>query len=108
MVAAEWVASATTGHIAAGTLSDRYGYQWWVDDDGYFMALGYGGQYIVVLPDRDAVVVVTSDLPEDHFFVPRDLVDEMIIPAMHSGGPLPANPDGVARLDRAITALREG
>ncbi len=108
IVPAEWVASATTGHIAAGTLSDRYGYQWWVDDDGYFMALGYAGQYIVVLPDQDAVVVITGDLPEDQFFVPRDLVDEMIVPAMDSAGPLPPNPDDVARLDRAIAALREG
>lgn len=107
IVSAEWVAAATTGHIAAGTLSDRYGYQWWVDDGGYFMALGYAGQYIVVMPEQDAVVVFTSDLPESQFFVPRDLVDELIIPAMDADGPLPANPEGIARLDTALVAMRE-
>jgi CubicO group peptidase (beta-lactamase class C family) len=107
LVSTEWVTAATTGRIAAGTLSDRYGYQWWVDDGGHFMALGYAGQYIVVLPDEDAVVVFTSDLPEDQFFVPRDLVDEMIIPAMESAGPLPDNPGGLARLYQALTAMQE-
>ncbi len=107
IVSSDWVSAATAAQTAAGTLSDGYGYQWWVDDDGYFMALGYAGQYIVVLPDKDAVVVFTSDLPEDQFFVPRELVDEMIIPAMVSRGPLPANPEGVARLDQALAAMQE-
>jgi CubicO group peptidase (beta-lactamase class C family) len=106
LVSTGWVTAATTAHISAGTLADRYGYQWWVDDDGYFMALGYAGQYIVVLPKQDAVVVFTSDLPEDQFFVPRDLVDEIIIPAMESAGPLPENPDGEARLAEALAAMQ--
>lgn len=100
-----WVAAATTEHMAAGTLADGYGYQWWVDDDGYFMALGYAGQYIVVLPAQDAVVVFTSDLPEYQFFVPRDLLEEMIIPAMGSDRPLPENPEGMDRLAAAVAAF---
>lgn len=107
-LAPAWVAAATTEHIAAGTLADGYGYQWWVDADGYFMALGYAGQYIVVLPAQDAVVVFTSDLPEDQFFVPRDLVDRMIIPAMGSDQPLPENLDGLERLAAAVAAVGEG
>ncbi len=108
IVPSQWVVSATTEHIAARTLSDGYGYQWWTDANGYFMALGYAGQYIVVLPELDAVVVFTSDLPEEQFFVPRELLGRMIIPAMVSDGPLPDNPEGLARLDAAIAALREG
>jgi hypothetical protein len=34
-VLAGWVEASTRAHIAAGTLSDGYGYQWWVDGGGY-------------------------------------------------------------------------
>ncbi|MCP3976405.1 MAG: serine hydrolase [bacterium] len=107
LVPQQWVLAATTQQIAAGTLSDGYGYQWWVDDDGYFMALGYAGQYIVVLPDQDAVVVFTSALPDEQFFVPRDLVDQLIIPAMESDDPLPANPEAASRLAAATEAFAQ-
>jgi len=105
IVPAEWVATATREHIPAETLMDGYGYQWWVEDDGYFMALGYAGQYIVVLPEQDAVVVFTSELAEEQFFVPYELLQRSILPAMESADPLPENPDGVARLDAAIGKL---
>lgn len=40
-----------------------YGAHWWVDTKhpGRFRAGGFGGQHIVVVPDRDLVVVVLSD-----------------------------------------------
>ena len=65
------------------------------------MALGALGQYIVVVPENEMVVVFTSDLPES-FSVPRNLVDEFIVPVAKSRTPLPANPDGVARLRTLI------
>ena len=108
IVPEEWVRSATTAHVAAGTLSDGYGYQWWIDEGGHFTALGYAGQYIAVLPAQDAVVVFTSDLPEAQFFVPRDLLEQFIIPAMDSDEPLPESTGGQARLAAAIEALAEG
>jgi CubicO group peptidase (beta-lactamase class C family) len=40
-----WVEESTRKHIS-GTLEDGYGYQWWVDDSGIFMAVGYAGQFI--------------------------------------------------------------
>ncbi len=43
IVQADWVARSTRKHIPA-TLQDGYGYQWWVTDEGTYMALGYGGQ----------------------------------------------------------------
>lgn len=105
IVSREWVTTATTEHIRAGTLSDGYGYHWWTDDDGYFTALGYAGQYIAVLPREDAVVVFTSDLPEQQFFVPRELLERWVVPAMESDIPLPENPTALARLQAAIDAL---
>jgi len=79
-----WVEAATSPQIHAGTLSDDYGYQWWVDRGGYYMALGYAGQYIIVVPDQELVVVFTSDLPERDFFVPEILFNDYILPAIQS------------------------
>ena len=42
VVSADWVDAATRGHI--GTKSfDQYGYQWWVDKEGSFAAMGHRG-----------------------------------------------------------------
>lgn len=107
IVPADWVATSTQAHIAAGGqwLSDGYGYQWWVDDAGYVMALGWAGQYIVLVPSLDMVVVFTSDLLPNNFFAPETLLNRAIMPAALADEPLPANPDGVARLEAAIQAL---
>jgi CubicO group peptidase (beta-lactamase class C family)/dienelactone hydrolase len=81
IVPAAWVEACTQAHISAGTLSDGYGYQWWVDEGGYYMALGYAGQFIYVVPQKDLVVIFTSDLAESDFFIPETLLNEYIIPA---------------------------
>jgi CubicO group peptidase (beta-lactamase class C family) len=105
VVPAEWVKASTREHISAKTLQDSYGYQWWVDDSGIYMALGYAGQLIVVVPDKDMVVVFVSDLPENDFFVPQELLNDFIIPAAKSSTPLPDNSAGVALLESRTEAL---
>ena len=102
IIPSEWVETSTQKHITAYTLEDGYGYQWWVDDSGIYMALGYAGQYIVVLPELEMVVVFTSDLGDNNFFLPRFMVDDFIITAAKSHTPLPANPAGVAKLQAQI------
>jgi CubicO group peptidase (beta-lactamase class C family) len=101
----EWVTASTSQYIPA-TLEDGYGYQWWITDSGYYLALGYAGQFIFVVPDEDMVVVFTSDLEERDFYTPQNLLDEYIIPAAISSGPLPANPEGAAKLQAAIDDLK--
>jgi CubicO group peptidase (beta-lactamase class C family) len=107
IVPAAWAGTATTQHIRAGGqwLSDGYGYQWWVDAKGYYMALGYGGQYIVVVPERNMVMITTSALPLNSYFVPEDLLNHYILPASESSEPLPPNPAGVEALNASIDAL---
>ena len=42
-----------------------YGFLWWVADRGHaprYFAGGYGGQYVVVVPDLDLVVVTMADV----------------------------------------------
>lgn len=102
VISSDWVETSTRKHISANTLEDGYGYQWWVDDSEIYMALGYAGQYIVVLPEKEMVVVFTSDLGDNDFFVPRFLVDDFIITAAKSNSPLPANPAAVAKLQSQV------
>jgi CubicO group peptidase (beta-lactamase class C family) len=105
VVSSSWVEASTRQQIKAGTLSDGYGYQWWVNKDGYFMALGYSGQYIVVLPQQNMVVVFTSALPSIGFFVPHMLLRNYILPAAKSSTPLPDNPEGEKRLQSVLYAI---
>ena len=103
LVAASWVQASTRKHISA-TLQDGYGYQWWIADNGVYMALGYGGQFIFVSPSLNMVVVAVSDLEEKDFYGPQDLLNEYIIPATFSS-PLPPNPAGVLRLQSLVEEL---
>ncbi|MBI5958454.1 MAG: serine hydrolase [Chloroflexi bacterium] len=107
IIPAQWVADSTRQQIKAGGqwLAEGYGYQWWIDAEGYFMALGYGGQYIIVAPERDLVAVFVSGLPTRQFSIPETLFASFILPATESTEPLPANPEGNAALQTAIDAL---
>ncbi|MDY7040100.1 MAG: serine hydrolase, partial [Chloroflexota bacterium] len=104
VVPSAWVEKSTRKHIPA-TLQDGYGYQWWIDSSGVYMALGYAGQFIFVVPEKDMVVVFTSNLDEERFYVPQTLLNDFIVPAAKASTPLPPNPDGVALLEYSIKAL---
>jgi CubicO group peptidase (beta-lactamase class C family) len=99
-----WVEVSTRGHIDA-TLFDQYGYQWWVDSAGYYMAVGYKGQFIFVVPEKNIVVVFTSDLPERDFPIPRRLLHNYIIPAAEAAKPLPSNTEEQARLNTLVKSV---
>jgi CubicO group peptidase (beta-lactamase class C family) len=104
IVSSEWVEVSTREHIA-GTMQDGYGYQWWVDDSGFYLALGYRGQFIYVVPEMNMVVAFTSHLPDYNFYVPQGLLTDYIIPAVQSTSPLPENPEGNELLTSQIEAL---
>lgn len=61
LVSPEWVVESTAIFTnATGGLP--YGYYWWVlPDFGAYMAEGHGGQYIIVVPEEEMVIVATSD-----------------------------------------------
>lgn len=81
-----WVA---TKFIRA--FSDGYGYQWWLDKRGIYAAVGVGGQYIIVVPQERMVVVFTSKLSGIDSFLPAKLLDDYVLPAIVSAGPIPAS-----------------
>lgn len=103
---AEWIRESTRKHISA-TLEDGYGYQWWVHEAGFYLALGYAGQFIYVIPEKEMVVVFTSDLEEEDFYVPQGLLIDYILPAAKSSTPLPENLEGDALLERYTKMLME-
>jgi len=79
LISQSWVREATRHRIDAN-LRDGYGYQWWVDDDGYYLALGYMGQFIFVIPEHEIVAVFTGGTPETFDYV-IELPERFIIPA---------------------------
>jgi len=103
IVSSEWVEVSTRGHIDA-TLFDHYGYQWWVDSSGYYMAVGFKGQRIFVVPEKNIVVVFTGDQTGGQGLILKNLLDFYIIPAASSSTALPSDTVGQARLDALVNS----
>jgi CubicO group peptidase (beta-lactamase class C family) len=61
-----WVQQSTRWIVDADRYDAGYGYQWWVlarkGEASYeaYAALGYGGQYLIVVPRLDLIAVVTG------------------------------------------------
>jgi CubicO group peptidase (beta-lactamase class C family) len=86
VIPAGYVAASTRPHSTPPPdgPGESYGYQWWVTSQAghpSFLAHGYGGQLLQVVPDLDLVVVVTSDATQ-HRGDARLLVGQAIIPAV--------------------------
>jgi CubicO group peptidase (beta-lactamase class C family) len=103
IVPAEWVTASIAPQVSAHGAASHYGYQWWVRDSGIYAAHGYRGHRIFVVPHLDMVVVFTADLAGS---APSTMLSSYIIPAARSSDPLTANPEGVARLEARIDAIR--
>ena len=99
IVTSAWVEDSTRGHINA-TLFDHYGYQWWVDSSGYYMAVGHRGQRIFVVPEKNLVAVFTGTC--GRALIAKNLLDFYIIPAVSSAGALPPDKQAKARLDELV------
>ncbi len=107
VVPADWVRRSTTARIGAGTMADSYGYQWWVEGE-LFMMIGYGGQFVYVLPKLDLVAVFTGSLQRGQFFTPRSLFGDYIEAAVVDDDPLAENRAGTAKLDSLLQLLAGG
>ncbi len=66
VVSAAWVEESTAPHVATGNaiqFGPQYGYLWWIGQGqgrAFYFATGYAGQFILVAPDLDLVIVATS------------------------------------------------
>jgi CubicO group peptidase (beta-lactamase class C family) len=108
-----WVEEATTASILqAPEVPDSirqtsdwlqgYGYQFWRCRHNAFRADGAFGQFIIVMPDQDAVVVITSESADMQG--EANLVWDHLLPGMQQG-PLPANDAARTRLRDRLAAL---
>jgi CubicO group peptidase (beta-lactamase class C family) len=51
----EWILASTHPH---SVIQDGgYGYMWWIRPDGSYYAAGYHGQYVLILPKEEIVIV---------------------------------------------------
>ena len=79
----EWVSIATSkqmdnSHNGGANWTCGYGYQFWMNAFGGFRADGMKGQYVIVHPDKQIVIVMTSHL--DHMEIPLNAVSDIILP----------------------------
>jgi len=55
VISAEWIHESTTSY--SDTSDGGYGYMWWIHPSGAYYAEGYKGQYVVVIPEYNIVIV---------------------------------------------------
>ncbi len=83
LVPAEWIDAATSRQVAnspgVGDWSQGYGFQFWRCRHGAYRGDGAFGQYVVVIPEFDAVVAITGGVPDMQ--PPLDAIWDALLPA---------------------------
>jgi len=112
VVSEEWVKESTSLKVKipdnVNYAKDLdYGYWWWIQEKGY-MAWGAGGQYIIVRPDLDLVVVITANGFDDinrYGEFMKSFLEKNIYLAVKSDSSLPANPSAFQKLSNTILEI---
>lgn len=110
---AGWVEEATKAHImqypetpqAQKDSSDwlqGYGYQFWRCRHHAFRADGAYGQFIIMMPEQDAVLAITAETPDMQDEI--NLVWKYLLPAFQPQK-LPENPSALKRLREKLASL---
>jgi CubicO group peptidase (beta-lactamase class C family) len=102
LIPGEWIKAATTFKIESNDPSNKrpkesndwaqgYCYQMWRTRDNGFRLDGMGGQFVIIYPEKDAVIVLTANARSTQNEL--DLVHNYLVPAIKPGGPIPENPE---------------
>jgi CubicO group peptidase (beta-lactamase class C family) len=107
LVPSAWIAEATARQTSNGSnphsdWDQGYGYQFWRCRHNAYRGDGAFGQYCIVLPDQDAVVVITSGVRDMQAVM--NLVWDRLLPAMRSA-PLREDPLASLALQRKLSQL---
>jgi CubicO group peptidase (beta-lactamase class C family) len=109
IISSQFAADATSPQIATDWPDTGYGYQWWyLKSANAAIAIGLSGQYILVNPTKDIVVVLTSELTDVGVIRPALQGYPMayaVAKLTADAAALPANPDGVAKIKALADAL---
>jgi CubicO group peptidase (beta-lactamase class C family) len=92
IIDSDWIELSTSQKIQTqypSPYGSDYGYFWWLDQSiDFYFASGYGGQFIVVIPDIEAVIVATchwsgigGDNAENQWIEVYELIINRVIPA---------------------------
>ena len=105
-----WADSATARQTSNGShpqsdWDQGYGYQFWRSRHGTYRGDGAFGQYMLVLPQHDAVVAINSGVRDMQAVM--NLVWEKLLPAMGAGA-LPADPGAQGELRARLASLSVG
>ena len=104
-----WVAQASAAQVpngdpaAGGDWWQGYGFQLWRCRHGAYRGDGAFGQFAVVLPEQDAVVALTSGVPDMQATL--DALWEHLLPGL-ADEPLAPDDEGRAALAARLAALR--
>jgi CubicO group peptidase (beta-lactamase class C family) len=106
LIPAAWVAEATALQTSNGSAptsdwDQGYGYQFWQSRHG-FRGDGAFGQYMLILPQYDAVVAITSGVRDMQAVM--NLVWDRLLPAMKDGA-LPENAAARGALQEKLSRL---
>jgi CubicO group peptidase (beta-lactamase class C family) len=111
LIPEKWVEQSTTkqisneneGHSQIGPdWQQGYGFQFWRCRHNAFRADGAAGQFIVVMPDQDAVVAITADT--GNMQGELDAIWDHLLPSFHDGA-LPDDPAAQEKLKQAVANL---
>ena len=111
IIPAAWIAEATTTKImqpdpnhalATSDWVQGYCYQFWRCRHNAFRGDGAFGQFTIVMPDKDAVMIITGETANLQNEI--DLVWQHILPAL-SDAPLSPDPASAAQLKKTLATL---
>jgi hypothetical protein len=108
LVAADWVAAATSrqtsnGSNPASDWDQGYGYQFWRCRHGFYRGDGAFGQFCIVMPEYDAVLAVTSGTSD--MGAVMQIAWDHLVPGMSTAS-LPHNDAASRALQDRIKSLR--
>ncbi|MFC1549949.1 serine hydrolase domain-containing protein [Candidatus Neomarinimicrobiota bacterium] len=92
IVSRNWVNRSISSKIYTGRnyYGSEYGYLWWLEDirgEGCFYAMGYGGQFLFVFPEKELIIVATSnsstsgDAADQQWLRVYDFIAEQVLSA---------------------------
>ena len=83
IISENWVTSSQQKHIARKYIPDYYyGYHWWVSGKNYYAAVGFAGQWLIIVPEHNLVVVFNNQFTDGDNFqwvTPERLLNNYII-----------------------------
>jgi Beta-lactamase class C and other penicillin binding proteins len=105
LIPESWIAESTRTQVDAdwNSIFPGYGYYWWITRFDGYAALGFGGNYIFVVPGQNLVVVFTGGIFDTNdLFYPGELMEQYVIPSIKGSAPLQSNGEAYSRLCAAV------